>query len=192
MPNFEANEKAEAYLKECMEQQDSAGGVVECRVTGLPIGLGEPVFEKLDANLAKAIVSIGAVKGVEIGDGFAAARASGSENNDAFRMSHDGHIYKETNHSGGVLGGMSDGSALVVRAAFKATPSIAKTQKTVNQQGEEIELQIAGRHDPVVVPRAVVVVEAMTAVTIMDALLVSMTSRMDRITEFFNTNSKKN
>ena len=168
-----------------MAEYDSVGGIVECQVQGLPVGLGEPVFEKLDANLAKAMVSIGAVKGVEIGDGFAAAKACGSANNDAFRMGHDGHIYKETNHSGGVLGGISDGSTLVIRTAFKATPSIAKSQKTVNQNGEEIDLEITGRHDPVVVPRAVVAVEAMAAVTIMDALLVSMNSRMDRIADFF-------
>jgi len=185
MPDKEAAEKAAAYLEEKMAENDSVGGVVECVVSGLPTGLGEPVFEKLDANLAKAILSIGAVKGFEIGDGFAAARACGSENNDAFRMRADGGVEKVTNHSGGVLGGISDGSNLVFRAAFKPTPSIAKAQETVNKNGEDIELVIRGRHDPVVVPRAVVVVEAMAAVTLMDTLLLSMSSRMDRICNFF-------
>lgn len=185
MPDREAAEKAAAYLEEKMAECDSVGGVVECRISGVPTGIGEPVFEKLDANLAKAMLSIGAVKGFEMGDGFAAACACGSDNNDAFRMSEDGHVVKETNHSGGVLGGISDGSDLVFRVAFKPTPSIAKMQRTVDKFGEEMELEIKGRHDPVVVPRAVVVVEAMAAVTLMDALLVSMTSRMDLICNFF-------
>jgi len=190
MPDKEAAEKAAKYLEEKMAECDSSGGVVECAVTGLPAGLGEPVFDKLDANLAKAMLSIGAVKGFEIGDGFQAARACGSENNDAFRMGENGAVLKATNHSGGVLGGLSDGSFLLFRAAFKPTPSIAKTQETVNKAGENIELSIRGRHDPVVVPRAVVVVEAMAAITIMDMLLLSMTSRMDRIQKFFNTEEK--
>ena len=185
MPDQNAANLAAAYLEEKIEEQDSVGGIVECVIKGLPAGLGEPVFEKLDANLAKAMVSIGAVKGVEIGDGFAASRSCGSENNDAFRIAEDGSIFKKTNHSGGILGGLSDGSDVVIRTAFKATPSIARPQESVNRFGEEVELVIHGRHDPVVVPRAVVVVEAMAAVTIMDALLVSMTSRMDRIHEFF-------
>lgn len=186
MPDADAALKAAAFLEETMANQDSAGGVVECVISGLPAGLGEPVFEKLDANLAKAILSIGAVKGFEIGDGFAAAKACGSENNDGFRMAADGTVTKVTNHSGGVLGGISDGSDVVIRAVFKPTPSIAKAQETVSKNGEDLELVITGRHDPVVVPRAVVVVEAMAAATVMDALLVSMTSRMDRIQSFFD------
>ena len=185
MPDKEAAEKAAAYLEEKLAECDSAGGVIECVISGVPTGLGEPVFEKLDANLAKAMLSIGAVKGFEMGDGFAAASACGSANNDTFRMQDDGRIKKMTNHSGGVLGGISDGSELVFRVAFKPTPSIAKMQETVNTFGEDMDLVIQGRHDPVVVPRAVVVVEAMAAVTLMDALLVSMTSRMDLIRNFF-------
>ena len=181
----EAAERAARYLEERMADQDSAGGVVECVVSGLPAGLGEPVFEKLDANLARAILSIGAVKGVEIGDGFAAARSRGSENNDGYRMAADGSVVKTANHSGGVLGGISDGSDLVFRAAFKPTPSISRSQETVSRAGENIELSIKGRHDPVVVPRAVVVVEAMAALTVMDMLLVSMSSRLDMIQLFF-------
>lgn len=184
MPDANAAAKASEYLEQKMAECDSVGGVVESVVSGLPTGLGEPVFEKLDANLAKAMVSIGAVKGFEIGDGFGAASACGSENNDAFRMKN-GQITKATNHSGGVLGGMSDGSDLVFRVAFKPTPSIAKEQMTVNKDGENMDLVIQGRHDPVVVPRAVVVVEAMAAITIMDQLLLAMTSRMDRIREFW-------
>lgn len=185
MPDKDAAEKAAAYLEEKMTECDSVGGVVECVVSGLPAGLGEPVFDKLDANLAKAVLSIGAVKGFEIGDGFAVSRACGSENNDEFRMDENGGVKKVTNHSGGVLGGMSDGSDVVFRAAFKPTPSIAKAQKTVNKNGENMDLVIHGRHDPVVVPRAVVVVEAMAAIIVMDLLLMSMTSRMDMIRLFF-------
>ena len=185
MPDPEAAERAARYLEERMADQDSAGGVVECVVSGLPAGLGEPVFEKLDANLARAILSIGAVKGVEIGDGFAAARSRGSENNDGYRRAADGSVVKTANHSGGVLGGISDGSDLVFRAAFKPTPSISRSQETVSRAGENIELSIKGRHDPVVVPRAVVVVEAMAALTVMDMLLVSMSSRLDMIQLFF-------
>lgn len=185
MPDAEAAEKAQAYLEECLSNQNSSGGVVECIVTGLPVGLGDPVFEKLNANLAKAIFSIGAVKGFEIGDGFDAAKATGLSNNDAFCIKGEDAITKETNHSGGTLGGMSDGSPLILRAAFKPTPSIAAMQKTVNKSHEEIDISIKGRHDPIIVPRAVVVVEAMAAVTILDALLMNMGARLDKIQEFY-------
>lgn len=178
MPDAEAAEKAGAYLQECMKDKDSSGGVIECVVRGIPAGLGEPCFEKLDASLAKAMLSIGAVKGFEIGDGFAAAKVRGSENNDAFVYT-DGAIKKETNHAGGVLGGISDGSPLVFRTAIKPTPSIAAVQHTVNQSGENIEVSIRGRHDPVIVPRAVVVVEAMAALVLADALMEGMSARME-------------
>ena len=184
MPDAKAAEEAEQYLEQKMAQSDSVGGVVECVIHNLPAGLGEPVFEKLDANLAKAMLSIGAVKGFEIGDGFAASVSCGSVNNDAFRMEGD-TVVKATNHSGGVLGGISDGSDVIFRAAFKPTPSIASPQNTVSKDGKEMELVIHGRHDPVVVPRAVVVVESMAAITVMDMLLLSMTSRMDMIQLFF-------
>ena len=188
MPDGEAAKLAEAYLQEQMGKCDSCGGVVECRVSGLPAGIGEPVFEKLDANLAKAMLSIGAVKGFEIGDGFAAARSCGSQNNDAFVI-NGGEVAKATNHSGGTLGGMSDGAELIFRAAFKPTPSIAQPQQTVTRFGEETELLIKGRHDPVIVPRAVVVVEAMANLTICDLLFLSMTSRLDKIQAFFGKNT---
>lgn len=184
MPDAEASLKAEAYLKECMANLDSAGGIVVCSVQNMPAGIGEPVFEKLDANLAKAIMSIGAVKAFEIGDGVKAAAVNGSSNNDSFRMS-DGHVTKATNHAGGVLGGISDGSEIILRAYFKPTPSIFREQETVNRDGENITIQIKGRHDPIIVPRAVVVVESMTAITILDMLLQNMTSRVDRIKKFY-------
>lgn len=185
MPDAAAVKEAEAFLEKQMAACDSVGGVVECVISGLFAGLGEPVFDKLDANLAKAVLSIGAVKGFEIGEGFRAAKLCGSENNDSFYSDEDGKIKKETNHSGGVLGGISDGSSVVFRAAFKPTPSIARPQQTVSQTGENMELSIHGRHDPVVVPRAAVVVEAMGAITVMDLLLLSMTSRLDLIKIFF-------
>lgn len=184
MPNLTYAKQAEEYLENCMKELDSSGGIVECRIQNLPAGIGEPVFEKLDANLAKAILSIGAVKGFEIGDGFDAASSKGSINNDAFQVDH-GNITKKTNHSGGVLGGMSDGSELVFRAAFKPTPSIAQTQQTVNESGESTDLVIHGRHDPIIVPRAVVVVEAMAALTVADMMLLNMSARMERIKDFY-------
>ncbi len=185
MPDAIAAEKASAYLMECIKAQNSSGGVCECVITGLPVGLGDPVFEKIDANLAKAVMSIGAVKGFEIGDGFAAARSTGLTNNDAFVIK-DKKTTKQTNHSGGTLGGMTDGSPLILRAAIKPTPSIASTQHTINKSGENIEISIKGRHDPIIVPRAVVVVESMAAITIADALLMNMSARMDRIIDFYN------
>ena len=185
MPDAQAAKDAEHYLEELIKQKNSAGGVIQCEIDGLPTGIGEPVFDKLNASLAKAVMSIGAVKGFEIGDGFQAAASNGKENNDSFFVDETGQVLKKTNHSGGVLGGISDGSKLIFRAAFKPTPSIAAVQETVNRQGQEEKIEIRGRHDPIIVPRAVVVVEAMAALTIADLLLVSMTSRLDRIQAFF-------
>ena len=184
MPDSAAAERAAAFLEERMSRKDSAGGVVECRISGIPAGVGEPVFDKLSACLGKAILSIGAVKGFEIGDGFAVAEAAGSRNNDAFRM-EEGRVVKATNHAGGILGGLSDGSDILFRAAFKPTPSIGIRQSTVTRQGQETEMEIKGRHDPVIVPRAVVVVEAMAAMTVFDLLLQNMASRMDRVVDFY-------
>lgn len=185
MPDLSAADEARDYLDSCMKQQDSSGGIIECRIDGVPAGLGDPVFEKLDANLAKAILSIGAVKGFEIGSGFEAASAKGSENNDSFFMSEQNEIKKMTNHSGGTLGGISDGSPIVFRAAIKPTPSISSVQKTVNASGDEIELSIHGRHDPVIVPRAVVVVETMAMLVIADAMLLNMTAKMESVARFY-------
>ena len=164
MPDMQAAAEAEAFIAAQMEKQDSCGGIIECRIQGMPAGIGDPVFEKLNANLAKAICSIGAVKGFEIGDGFSAARSQGSVNNDAFTTDAAGHITKATNHAGGILGGMSDSSEIIFRAAIKPTPSISRTQHTVTREGEPIDIQIKGRHDPIIVPRAVVVVQSTTVV----------------------------
>lgn len=184
MPDREAYEKACLLLDDCMAANDSVGSSVECIVSGMPAGIGEPVFDKLDACLAKAVMSIGAVKAVEIGDGTEVSVSRGTDNNDAFVM-EGGRVAKKTNHAGGILGGMSDGSDIMLRAHFKPTPSIASTQSTVNKSGENIEVSIKGRHDPIIGPRAVVVVEAMTALTILDLLLENMSSRVDKIIEFY-------
>lgn len=185
MPDKDMSAKAENYLQDCINNCDSAGGVVECHVNGLPAGIGEPVFDKLDANLAKALMSIGAVKAIEIGDGIKASKVYGSENNDEFYMEGE-KICKKTNHSGGILGGISDGSDIIMRAHFKPTPSIAKTQYTVTSDGNETPIEIHGRHDPVIVPRAVVVIESMAAVTILDMLIENMASRTDYLADFYN------
>jgi chorismate synthase len=184
MPDLEASEQSEEYLLQKMQDHNSVGGIIECIITGMPVGIGEPVFDKLDASLAKAVMSIGAVKAIEIGDGFQAAGLTGEQNNDSFQ-SVEQAITKTTNHAGGILGGMSDGSDIILRAAIKPTPSIFKTQNTVNQEHENVEIKIKGRHDPIIVPRAVVVVESMVAITLVDQLFMGMTSRMDRIKKFY-------
>ena len=187
MPDSEAAREAALYLDTLIKKGDSCGGIIECVVRNLCPGIGDPVFEKLDANLGKAILSIGAVKGVEIGDGFAAAKSTGSANNDPYTRSADGDIVKLSNHSGGILGGISDGSDLILRAAIKPTPSIAMQQDTVTKDGQGIQVRIQGRHDPVIVPRAVVVVEAMAAITILDLLLASIPSRLDNLKRYFRS-----
>ena len=185
MPDAEAAEKASELLTKAMAEKNSVGGVVECVVHHMPAGVGDPVFEKLDANLAKALVSIGAVKGVEIGDGFSVCTATGLTNNDAFHVNADGSIVKLTNHAGGILGGISDGSPVLLRAHIKPTPSIFQPQQTIGRDHMERTLQIKGRHDPVIVPRAVVVVESMTALTILDLMLSNMGARMDHLEKIY-------
>lgn len=185
MPDGDAAAEAEKFLADCIEKQDSAGGIIECVISGVKPGLGDPVFGKMDAALAASMLSIGAVKGFEIGDGFEAAKALGSTNNDEFGIDDNGKPYKKTNHSGGVLGGITDGSDIVFRVAVKPTPSISQLQNTVNEAGEEVELSIHGRHDPIIVPRAVVVVESMAALTVLDALMGHMTDRMDYLRDFY-------
>jgi chorismate synthase len=184
MPDIEADKKAMDLIQKSREKNDSLGGVIECRIKGVPAGIGEPVFDKLDARLSQAVMSIGAVKAIEIGDGCKVASYYGSENNDAFEAVGS-KITKKTNHSGGILGGMSDGSEIVLRAYIKPTPSIASTQETINQDGENITINIKGRHDPVVVPRAVVVVESMCAITLLDLMISNMSSRADSIISFY-------
>lgn len=178
MPDAQAAAKAQEYLEDCREKQDSAGSVVECTVQNFPAGIGDPVFDKLDACLAKAVMSIGGVKAVEIGDGTKAAYARGSQNNDGFHYG-EGAFSKTSNHAGGILGGISDGSDILLRAYIKPTPSISRPQPTAGQKGQNVTLEIKGRHDPVIGPRAVVVVESMAAIVLTDALLMGMGARME-------------
>lgn len=187
MPDKETSEKAQAYLDKVRSECDSVGGIIECRIDGVYPGLGDPVFDKLDARLSYAVMSIGAIKGIEFGEGFNVTNLRGSENNDEFCLKPEksddkfdliNDVTKKTNHSGGVLGGMSDGSQIVFRAAVKPTPSIATPQRTINKDGEEITVSIKGRHDPIIVPRAVVVVESMAALTILDAMLENMGAKI--------------
>lgn len=154
-------------IKMVRSEGDSVGGVIECRVRGLPAGLGEPVFDRLEADLAKAMLSLPATKGFEIGSGFAGTRLRGSEHNDLFE-NRDGAIRTATNRSGGTQGGISNGEELVFRVAFKPTATILRMQATVDAQGRPAELQGKGRHDPCVLPRAVPIVEAMTALVLVD------------------------
>ena len=185
MPDADAAARAQAYLEQCIKNRDSSGGSIECIIKNMPAGIGEPVFEKLNANLGKAILSIGAVKAFEIGDGTAAAKALGHENNDQYTRSPEGKIIKLSNHSGGILGGISDGRDILLRASIKPTPSISQEQSTITRDGRTIQATVKGRHDPVIVPRAVVVVESMAAVTLVDMLLCSITSNMDSLERFF-------
>ena len=185
MPDAQAAQEAVSYVEKCMSAQDSTGGMIECVVTGMKPGVGDPAFEKLSANLAKAICSIGAVKGFEIGDGMAVAKANGPQNNDPYEMSPEGEVIKLTNHSGGILGGISDGSPIIFRAAIKPTPSISREQSTVTRDGRSIHVQVKGRHDPIIVPRAVVVVESMAALTLLDMMFASIHSNMENLVRFF-------
>ncbi len=186
MPDAQAEQEASAFLEKCMKEQTSCGGSVSCIVHGIMPGIGEPVFDKLDAELGKALFSIGAVKAVEIGDGTGAAASLGHENNDMYTPDANGVPCKRSNHAGGIYGGISDGSDILIKASFKPTPSISRTQQALRRDGSVGDLEIRGRHDPVIVPRAVVVVEAMTAVTVLDLLLRNMTSTMDGIRRFYS------
>ncbi len=158
-------------IKEVRAQGDSVGGTIECIVRGCPPGLGEPVFDRLEADLAKAMLSLPATKGFEIGSGFAGARLTGSQHNDAFEL-RDGRVRTTSNRSGGVQGGISNGEDIVFRVAFKPTATIAKAQKTVTADASaETELAARGRHDPCVLPRAVPMVEAMAVLVLIDHAL---------------------
>jgi chorismate synthase len=155
----------EQRILEARHEGNSIGGVVECRVSGVPAGIGEPVFDKLDAELAKAIISIGGIKGIEFGTGFAAAAMTGRQHNDA--MTPTGFV---TNNAGGILGGISTGAEIIFRAAVKPTSSISLPQDTVDIHGKPVECVTKGRHDPCLCPRIVPVVEAMTAIVLIDLL----------------------
>jgi chorismate synthase len=185
MPDAEADREATEYVKKMAAEKNSVGGTMECVIRHMPAGVGDPVFDKLDALLASAVMSIGAVKAVEIGDGTAVSTLTGRENNDPF-TTENGKVTKTTNHSGGILGGISDGTDILVRASVKPTPSIFSPQETVNKNGDPVTLTIAGRHDPVIIPRAVVVMEAMCAITVLDALLVNQSARLQYLKDFYN------
>ena len=154
-------------VQQAKNEGDTVGGIVECRIVGVPAGWGEPMFGKFSAELAHAMFSLPAVKGFEMGDGFALARMKGSEANDTF-INKDGRITTSTNHCGGIQGGITNGNDIVFRVAFKPIPSLARPQQTVNRAGEPCEIVIQGRHDVCALPRAVVLVEAMAALVTVD------------------------
>jgi chorismate synthase len=174
-----------ARIEQLRKQGDSCGGIVECRATGIPTGLGEPVFDKLDAELAKAMLSIGAVKGIEFGRGFESANLTGSEMNDSFYVDDDTNVRLASNNCGGILGGISTGSELVFRIAVKPVPSIFLEQQTVRQNAdgtyENATLRIAGRHDVCICPRIVPVVKAMTHIVLADMFLRNKNSKITGI-----------
>jgi chorismate synthase len=163
-------------IEKAKADNDSVGGIVEVVVTGCPPGLGDPVFDKLEALLAHAVMSVGAVRGVEIGAGFGATRMRGSAYNDEPYVD-GGRMLTRTNNAGGIAGGISNGMEIVVRAAMRPPASIARPQKTVDAAGAAVTVEIAGRHDPCIVPRAVPVIEAMTALVLADCLLMQSAYR---------------
>ncbi len=170
-PDSECAEKMIDLIDQIRREKDSLGGVVECVIRNVPRGLGEPVFDKLEADLAKGIMSLPATKGFEIGSGFAGTTLKGSQHNDEFYLDEKGNTRTKTNRSGGIQGGISNGENIVLRAAFKPTATIGKEQNTVSKEGEETTLAAKGRHDPCVLPRAVPMVEAMVALILCDHLL---------------------
>ena len=164
-------EKMIELIDTVRKERDTIGGVVSCVVKGCPAGLGEPVFDKLHAELGKAMLSINAVKGFEYGSGFDGVHMRGSEHNDAFYTDENGKVCTRTNHSGGIQGGISNGEDIYFRTAFKPVATIMDDQESVNEEGEAVVVSGKGRHDPCVVPRAVPIVEAMAALVIMDFYL---------------------
>ncbi len=173
-PDLEAAKQMIEKIEEARKNKDSVGGIIEAIVHGCPPGLGDPIYEKLNARLAYALVSIGAVRGIEFGSGFEAAKMSGSQHNDEFYMDGD-RIRTKTNHAGGILGGISTGEDIVLRVAVKPASSIAQKQQTVSKDGKAATIEVKGRHDPCLCPRIVPVVEAMIALTLVDSLLVQKT-----------------
>jgi chorismate synthase len=169
-PDAAISEKMLEHLRSIKLDGDSTGGVITCVVTGVPVGLGEPIYEKLNADLARAIMSINAVKGIEFGSGFQGAAMRGSDYNDVF-MSDNGKLKTLTNHDGGIQGGIANGNDIVFRVAFKPPSTIALEQDTVDANGEKIRYRAKGRHDVCIVPRAVPIVESMAALVIADHLL---------------------
>lgn len=168
-------QEMEALILEARKNGDSLGGIISCRISGVPAGWGEPVFDKLHADLAKAMMSINAVKGFEIGSGFAAARMKGSEHND----SYDSEGQRISNNAGGIEGGISNGEDIVFRVAFKPVATLMRDQTGINQAGEATTIKGKGRHDPCVVPRAVPIVEAMAALVLADHYLINRSSKIE-------------
>ena len=164
-------QEMETAIKAARKAGDSLGGIVEVVVHGAPAGWGEPVFDKLEADLGKAMLSIPACKGFEVGSGFAGVAMTGSQHNDAFYKSEDGTVRTKTNHSGGIQGGITNGEPIIMRAAFKPTATIIQDQDSVNEENEEVTFKAKGRHDPCVVPRAVPICEAMAALVLIDHAL---------------------
>ena len=176
-PDPETADRMIALIDETRKQRDTIGGIVSGVIQGVPAGLGEPVFDKLHAELGKAMLSINAVKGFEYGSGFAGVAMYGSEHNDAF-VNETGQVRTTTNHSGGIQGGISNGEDIYFRVAFKPVATIMQDQESVNEAGERVTVSGKGRHDPCVVPRAVPIVEAMAALVIADFYLLNETSRL--------------
>lgn len=174
-PDPEKALQMEQLISQVKAEGDTIGGIISCVIKGCPIGLGEPEFDKLHAALGKAMLSINAVKGFEYGEGFAGVTARGSEQNDVFLPNGHGGVTTRTNHSGGIQGGLSNGQDIFFRVAFKPVATILQSQQTVNRQGEAVTFKAQGRHDPCVLPRAVPVVEAMAAMTVLDFYLLNRT-----------------
>ncbi len=170
-------QEMEDLIMETRKAGDTIGGVVTCVIRDVPVGLGEPVFDKLHADLAKAVMSINACKGFEIGSGFGGVVMNGSQHNDKFYTTEDGQVRTVTNHSGGIQGGISNGMPIYFRAAFKPVATVIQPQETINVAGEEVVIEGRGRHDPCVVPRAVPIVEAMAALTLVDAWLMQLRNK---------------
>jgi chorismate synthase len=177
-PDAEASAKMVDLITRLKAEGDTIGGVITCIIGGVPAGLGEPVFDKLQADLAKSVMSINTAKGFEYGEGFKAPAMRGSEHNDIFIAGEKGDITTRTNHSGGIQGGISNGNDIVFRVAFKPVATIMRTQPSVNKKGENVVLAAKGRHDVCVVPRAVPIVEAMAALVLADHLLRNRSSRL--------------
>lgn len=175
-PDLETADKMIQLIDDTRKQQDTIGGIVSCVITGVPAGLGEPVFDKLHAELGKAMLSINAVKGFEYGSGFEGVTLHGSQHNDMF-YNEEGNIKTRTNHSGGIQGGISNGEDIYFRVAFKPVATIMQDQESVNEAGETVTVSGKGRHDPCVVPRAVPIVEAMAALVITDFYLLNQTTK---------------
>lgn len=177
-PDEETADKMIALIEETKKQGDTIGGVISCVIKNAPAGLGEPVFDKLHADLGKAMLSINAVHGFEYGSGFAGSQISGSLHNDVFEKTAEGKIITQTNNSGGIQGGISNGMDIYFHVAFKPVATIMQTQISIDKDGNQIEIKGKGRHDPCVVPRAVPIVEAMAALVLADHLLRSRTSKL--------------